>query len=140
MNELKSSNEVSIVFSVYYQHLSKELSSLQENYVLLLFLPNIQKALVEKNQNAEMQISTLTQEKTTLFVRKFSILDNQSSVNSELRQQAEKNDELLVGSVVLHNLQKEKNEELESLKKKVEELKVLLAKAKVMIGKQVKSE
>ena len=29
---------------------------------------------------------------------------------------------------------------MESLKKKVEELKVLLAKAKVMIGKQVKSE
>ena len=32
---------------------------------------------------------------------------------------------------------KGKNEELESLKKKVEELKVLLAKAKVMIGTQV---
>lgn len=39
-------------------------------------IPNKQKILVEKNENAEMQISTLTQEKTTLFVRVLVIVDS----------------------------------------------------------------
>lgn len=103
MNELKSSNEVSILLAVNHQQMSKELSSLKENYVVQLCIPNKQKILVEKNENAEMQISTLTQEKTTLFVRVLVIVDSQSSVNNELRQQAEKNDELLVGQLIRFN-------------------------------------
>lgn len=50
-----------------------------------------------------MQISTLTQEKTTLFVRVLVAYYSQSSVNNELRQQAEKNDELLVGLLTWFN-------------------------------------
>ena len=97
MSELKSSNEVGILLTVNHQHLSQELSSLQEENVTKSIEADQQKALVEKNQNAESQIATLTQEKTNLFVWKQILVDSQSSVNSELRVQAEKNDELLVG-------------------------------------------
>ena len=59
------------------------------------------------------------------------------SVNNELRQQVAQSDDLLVILGSMNDMQKGKNAELEALQHKVEELKVLLAKAKLMIGKHV---